>query len=117
MNVVERNESSAMLLRIGLIAYPIVAVVILASQPGPVGKFVKAGATSPERARRPSSLGIERTSLLADHVRSGVLHRLADGRYYVELPIVRRRRKRVIIGFSIVWLVLLSITLIWLVRA
>jgi len=104
-----------MLLRLGLIVYPIAAIVILASRPGPVAKFQKAGATSPERARRPGSIGIERASDLTDYLRSGVLTRLADGRYYVDLPILRRRRRRVIAGFSIVGLVLLAASLIWLV--
>ena len=101
-------------LRLGLIAYPLLAAGYLASRTGPVAKFIKAGATSPEHARRPTSLGIERPSVLSDPVRSGTLQRLADGRYFVDLAIVRRRRRRVLLVLSLVGLVS-TILLLWLV--
>ena len=60
-------------------------------QRGPVSKFVKAGAISPETARKPST--IQATGELDGPIRSGLLVSMGDGRYYVNLEMYRRKRR------------------------
>jgi hypothetical protein len=85
--------------------------------PGPVGRLVKAGATSPTTALKPKTASIPRPSELAPSIRRGVVVELDDGRCWVDLPRLRRRRLALIaalgIGAAIVlelaWLFLRSV--------
>ena len=100
-------------LGLGMLITPImIASMILRRPASPVRKLIDAGATSPETARKISSLGIPREMLLGPWRRSGVARRLDDGRWYVDLGrerVVRRRRLLVVavlavILASLVWL-------------
>jgi hypothetical protein len=104
-------------LRIGILAYPAAVLVLLLLQSrGPVGKFLKAGAISPDTARKPRSLELTNREAVEAAVKSGVLVRLPDGRIYVNLAVHRRRRawlvgvvSAMIAGFlvALTWLVFL----------
>ena len=85
---------------------------ILASQKSATTRFIKAGASSPETARRPSSLNAN-ADQVADAAKSGVLVAVGDGRYYVDLPRYRARRRLLIAAMSIGFVILAGIT-IWL---
>ena len=68
-----------------------IAVFILSRPSGPIRKLIRAGAVSPETARRAQGVGIPREYVLGPYVRMGVARRLPDGRWYVD-----RRRDRLI---------------------
>ncbi|MBX3374753.1 MAG: hypothetical protein KF817_13050 [Phycisphaeraceae bacterium] len=84
------------MLKIGLILGPLAMLLGLLRDRGPAGRFVDAGAISPDTARRPSALGIERPGSLAGLLRAGVLTALPDGRVFVDPGRFRRRRRRTI---------------------
>jgi hypothetical protein len=98
-------------LRIGLIAYPLFMAWVLSSQKGAAARFIKAGATSLETARRPSSLRAN-ADQVADAVKSGVLVPTGDGRYFVDLTAYRRRRWLLIAALSIGFALVTALT-IW----
>jgi hypothetical protein len=84
-------------------------VAIAASQRGPVGKFLHAGAVSTETARRPSSLDIMYVDTVRSAVKRGILVATGDGRYYVDLHVYRRRQQRmkiVLVVATVVFLLL-----------
>jgi hypothetical protein len=60
------------------------------SKPGPVRALLKVEADAPERARRPSSLGIDEAQLVP-LVRGGVVVRESDGCVWVDRAKARRR--------------------------
>ena len=63
--------------------------------PGPVGALVKAGAVSADVALKPKTAGIVRPGDLDRFVRAGVVRTLDDGRVWVDLAELRRRRIRI----------------------
>jgi len=60
--------------------------------PGPVGKLMQAGAISPDTAMKPTTAKIIRPHEIAPGVRSGLIRQLEDGRCWVDVPRVKRRR-------------------------
>jgi hypothetical protein len=62
--------------------------------PGAPGKLMRAGATSAERALKPKTAGILRHHELEPALRSGLVFELEDGRYWVDVPRLKRRRLR-----------------------
>lgn len=61
-----------------------IAAFVLGRPAGPIRKLMKAGALSPETARRARGVGIPREFVLRPYARLGVARRLADGRWYVD---------------------------------
>lgn len=86
--------------RVGLLLYPVFILLTTRSKNSAAAKFIEAGATAPETARRPESLQIPQTlGLIASGVKTGVLVPTGDGRYYVDLPTYRRRRRAILAVF------------------
>lgn len=81
----------------GALIMPLAIISLLLRDRGPVGKFIKAGATSPNTARKPRSLEITNPDLYAGAVRRGILVPTDDGRYWVDLATWRRSRRRIVI--------------------
>ena len=81
-------------LRIGLLAYPLfILVLVFGKSAGTVQKFVKAGATAPETARKPASVGVKDVYFVQRAEKRGALIHTGDGRYYVNVPRLLRVRK------------------------
>ncbi|MFK7960616.1 MAG: hypothetical protein AB8G96_08815 [Phycisphaerales bacterium] len=78
--------------RMGVMMAPVMLLGMLLKDRGAGPKFRDAGATGPDHARRPSSLGIDSPRDIELAVRAGVLVPLGDGRYWLRLPRYRRRR-------------------------
>jgi hypothetical protein len=76
-------------MRIGLILYPLVPLILVGSQRGPISVFYRAGAISPETARRPQS--VKAKGELDRSIKRGLLVPTGDGRYYVNVDAYRRR--------------------------
>ena len=68
----------------GLIAPISLAAMLLKRPAGPVRKLIKAGARTPDTARRAAAVGIPREYVLRPYARLGVVRRLDDGRWYVD---------------------------------
>ena len=90
--------------RLGAIIFPLMILAMILKQKGPVSKFLKVGAISPETARRADSAELTAPDRLhlEDLVKRGVLVALDDGRYYVDVAVQRRRRRMVIILLVVV---------------
>lgn len=80
-------------MKFSLLLMPLFILAMILNRPGPVTVFRRAGAISPQTARRPSSLKIENMDLVKDAAKSGRLIALDDGRYYVDVPRVKRRQR------------------------
>ena len=81
---------------LGMIMMPLGIVVMLLKQPpGPVAKLIRAGAISPETARRLDRIGIPRAYVIEPAMRQGRVSRTGDGRYWVDLRVNRRFRVKV----------------------
>jgi hypothetical protein len=102
---------SDMPIRIGFLLYSLVPLGLILAKRGPVAAFHKAGAVSPETARKPTALGAEGD--LDGPLKRGLLVAVGDGRYYVNVKLMRRQRRRfhillacamVAIGAVILWL-------------
>ncbi len=91
-----------MLFKIRIITLPVAIVLLILKDQGPTAKFIKAGAISPERARKPASIKVERLYLMTGAIKRGVLVALDDGRYYVDMTVYRHRRRMVIIASTLV---------------
>lgn len=79
-------------LGLGLLIMPIsIAALILRRPAGPIRKLISAGAVSSETARRSHGVDIPREDVLRPYRRLGVVHRLDDGRWYVD-----RQRERTV---------------------
>ena len=76
----------------GLIA-PVAILLMAFQKKGPAWHFLKAGATSPETARRPRSVEVDNTDLLSGPVRRGVLVATGDGRFFVNEQAYHRWRR------------------------
>jgi hypothetical protein len=75
-----------------------IVVMMLKQPPGPVAKLIKAGAISPETARRCEGVGIPRAFVLEPGIRRGVVQRTTDGRYWVDVRRSRQVRRRMAIA-------------------
>lgn len=80
-------------IRLGLLVYPLFAFAVAMSQKGAASKFAEAGAVSLETARRPNSLGIMNLDSVRDAARKGILVSTGDGRFYINQPVFRWRRR------------------------
>ncbi len=80
--------------------------------PGPVGLLVESGATDAETALKPRTAGIVRPDELRSSIKKGVVVQLEDGRCWVDLARLRRRRmKLALVAFLAV---MVAIDVIWL---
>lgn len=78
--------------KLGLVAIPIFIITMLRKNKSASGRFIAAGAVSPQTARRPDSVGVSPTlGLIQSAVKARVLVPLGDGRFYAD---VRRHRIR-----------------------
>lgn len=96
----------------GLIMAASLLLSLRKQPPGPVGRLAKAGATSPEQALKPSTAGIVRPVELRPAIRRGLVHELDDGRLWVDVARVRRRRIRIAVFAGLA--TMLVIELLWL---
>lgn len=98
-------------MRIGLLAYPLLAMAVQLGKPSAVGAFERAGAISPETSRKPSSLEVP-AKAVRRAVKKGLLVGVGDGRYYLDRSAVRRSDLR---GLATMGFVALSfVPLVWL---
>lgn len=79
-------------MRIGVMMAPLLMFGMLLRDRSATRKFIAAGAIEPDRARRPSSLGIDSARDIQDAVRTGGLVAVGDGRYWAQAALHRRRR-------------------------
>lgn len=84
--------------------------------PGPVGALIRAGAIGPSVALKPKTAGITRPGDLDRFIRSGTVQVLADGRVWVDLAEVRRRRRRWMVAAGAIGLVA-ALAIWWAIRA
>lgn len=100
----------------GALGGAVFAISILLSMrkqpPGPVGMLVDAGATGPETALKPRTAGIRRPDELKTPIRKGIVQELEDGRCWVDLVYLKRRRLKLAI-YSFLG-VMVAIDLLWL---
>jgi len=102
--------------RLGAIIFPLMILAMILKQKGPVSKFLKVGAVSPETARRPGSAAVSGVDLLhlEDAVKRGVLVALKDGRYYVDVEAHHRRRRFIGVLLVVVAIALAAgVLLLW----
>ena len=94
--------------------YPLLPVLVAVMQKSPASTFFKAGAISPDTARKPSTVGAKGD--LERSLKSGLIVAAGEGRYYVD-PEKFRRRARMIysawIAVAIVFVALLLIVQPW----
>jgi len=79
---------------IGMVAGPLVMMITVLRQPGPVKTLVRASALSPDTARKAATLGLSEPPL-QPLLRAGVVVREADGRIWLDQPKARRRQWRI----------------------
>lgn len=101
----------------GAAIFPLMMLAMLLRDRGPVKLFLQHGAISPETARKPATVAVKHRDLLHGPVRRGVLVATGDGRYWVDQQALRRLRRRVIIGCSLVTAVLVILGTVLLVRS
>ncbi len=78
---------------IGAILAPAGIIAMMLRQPkGPLRLLLDAGATSPDSARKLSSIGIPREALVERAIASGVVVKELDGRCWLHQSHLRRRR-------------------------
>jgi hypothetical protein len=83
-------------LRIGLLAYPLMIFAVQMGRPSATAAFERAGATTPETSRRPSSLEVPMRATRRA-LRKKLLVPVGDGRYYLDERAVRRADRRTMI--------------------
>ena len=100
----------------GALIFPISIVLLILRDKGPAGKFLKAGAVSPETARKPRMIGVTNLDLLDGPRKRKVLRPTGDGRVYVDRRMSRRWRviTAVLLGG---FLTALAIGVLWFLRA
>ena len=79
---------------IGMVAGPLVMMITVLRQPGPVKTLLRAGALSPDSARKATTLGLSEPPL-QPLLRAGVVVREADGRIWLDRAKARRRQWRI----------------------
>lgn len=91
------------------------AAVIIARERHIVDAFVRAGVTSPDRARTPEELGVDASGLAWLRLRDRAVGRESppgSGRYYVDAEVwqaLRRTRHRIAVVLLVVALVLVVV--------
>ncbi|TVQ53275.1 MAG: hypothetical protein EA377_08280 [Phycisphaerales bacterium] len=78
----------------GALIIPLSITALLLKDRGVVSSFLKAGATSPQTARKPGSLSITRQYMMDGPIRRRILVATGDGRYWVDKPRLRQHRFR-----------------------
>jgi len=88
---------------LGAIVGPAMMLAIALQKPGPVKALARAGAVSPDTARRIETLGLTAPPL-APLIRAGVVVEEADGRIWLDVARARRRQWRIgaIIGACVI---------------
>lgn len=102
--------------RLGAIIFPLMILAMILKQKGPVSKFLRIGAISPQTARRADSAELTAPDRLHldDLVKRGVLVALEDGRYYVDVEAHRRRRRMAIVLLVVAAMILAAgVLLFW----
>ncbi len=99
-------------MRLGLLVYPAFAIAVAASRGGIVSKFARAGAFSPETARKPASLSIHDLEMVKSVAKRGMLVAASDGRYYVNRPRYERRRRYINAGLLCAGALIAGVTLL-----
>jgi hypothetical protein len=84
---------------IGMVAGPLVMMITVLRQPGPVKTLLRAGALSPESARKATTLGLSEPPL-QPLLRAGVVVREADGRIWLDRAKARRRQWRIALALG-----------------
>lgn len=79
---------------LGAIVGPAMMLAIALQKPGPVKTLLRAGALSPETARKIATLGLA-AAPLAPLIRAGVVVEEADGRVWLDAGKARRRQWRI----------------------
>jgi hypothetical protein len=100
----------------GALIMPLAILAMLLRDRGPVSKFLKAGATSPETARKPRSLEITNPDLYSGAIRRRILVSAGDGRYWVDVVALKRSRRRLIIIAAVLFVVITVIATYTAVR-
>lgn len=96
------------MLKLGMIAYPVVAIGLMAHKNAAIGPFVDADAFSAETARKPASLKVDYRAVRRA-VRSGVLVAVGDGRYFVDEKRWKKRFMRNVVVFGGIGAALLGV--------
>ena len=106
------NQGFGML---GMLIMPASIVMLILKQPsGAVAKLIKAGATSERMARKLETVEIPRAYLVENAIRRKIVHRTADGRYWVDVARNRRRRRTMaVLGGLFALLLCVAIWQIW----
>ena len=91
-----------MSLKLGAIVFPLFVLIMAAKQKGPVRKFLKAGAISPDTARKLASVELKGPYYISGALKKGVIVAVGDGRYYLEVPVYRRRRRRLLTALALI---------------
>lgn len=81
------------MLKVGAVLYPVALILAARRMPSPVSAFRKAGAFSPETARKPGTLGLSGAWMFEGAVKSGLVKATGDGRYYLDRARDRRRQR------------------------
>jgi hypothetical protein len=84
---------------IGMVAGPLVMMITVLRQPGPVKTLLRAGALSPDSARKATTLGLSEPPL-QPLLRAGVVVREADGRIWLDRAKARRRQWRIALALG-----------------
>lgn len=95
---------------IGAVVAPLMMLALAFSKPGPVRALLKVEADAPERARRPSSLGVSEVQL-EPLIRSGVVVREPDGCVWVDRAKARRRSWKIAGWYGAILAVLAGLVL------
>lgn len=98
------------MLKLGMVAYPLVAVGMIAHKNAAIGPFVDVNAFTPDTARKPESLKVDYRAVRRA-VRTGVLVPVGDGRYFVDEPRWKKRFIRNLVVFGGIGALLMGIIL------
>ena len=107
------DQINRLMLRLTALLFPLMILAMILKQERPILIFLKAGAISPETARKPASLAIEKLYLLEGPVKRSVLIALRDGRYYVDTDRHRRVRRRMIALLIVITMVIFACVLMF----
>ncbi len=78
----------------GALIIPISITALILKDRGVVSAFLKAGAISPQTARKPGSLSITRRYMMDGPIHRRTLVATGDGRYWVDRPRLQQHRRR-----------------------
>ena len=86
-------------LKLGMVAYPVVAMGMIAHKNAAIGPFTDVNAFSTDTARKPESLKVDYRAVRRA-VKAGVLIAVGDGRYFVDQKAWKRRFTRNLIVYG-----------------